>query len=94
MSIKNSTGKTYAQYLASFIANEMTRACKRRNLTVTTCGIPPHRLAELVKLNYDGHIDRKTAKQSLEFMLDREDVVRELLDYIVEKFVEQKKNDG
>lgn len=77
--------KPWPSYVASFLLNDMTGACKRRGLTVPACGIDPAHIGYLVRLNWEGHIDRKTARASLEFMLDRAAEVREFLSYAAAK---------
>lgn len=77
--------KPWPSYVASFLINDMTSACRRRGLTVPTCGIDPSHVGYLLQLNWEGHIDRKTARASLEFMLDRAAEVREFLDYVASK---------
>lgn len=73
--------KPWPSYVASFLLNDMTGACKRRGLSVPTCGIDPTHIGYLVRLNWEDHIDRKTARASLEYMLDRAVEVREFMDY-------------
>lgn len=63
--------KPWPAYVASFIINDMTGACKKRGLTVANCGVKPSDLGLLLSWNYDEFIDRKTARQCLEHMLDR-----------------------
>jgi Asp-tRNA(Asn)/Glu-tRNA(Gln) amidotransferase B subunit len=77
--------KPWPSYVAGFLLNDMTGACKRRGLTVQTCGIDPADIGYLIRLNWEGHIDRKTARASLEFMLDHADEMREFLDYVLSK---------
>ncbi len=69
--------KPWPSFLASFLLNDMTGACKRRGLTVPTCGIDPAHLGYLLRLNWEGHIDRKTTRASVEFMLDQAAKIRE-----------------
>lgn len=62
--------KPWPSYVSSFLLNDMTGACKKRGTTVQDCGIAPATIGYLLHLNYEDHIDRKTARQSLDFMLD------------------------
>lgn len=63
--------KPWPAYVAAFLLNDMQGACKKRGLTIDKCGIAPQDIQDLLRLNFDGHIDRKTARASLEFMLDK-----------------------
>lgn len=63
--------KPWPSYVASFLLNDMAGACKRRGQTVETCGVSPYDVRYLLELNYDGHIDRRTARDSVEYMLDQ-----------------------
>lgn len=58
----------------------MDRACKRRGLTVSNCGIDPGQIGLLLQWNYDGSIDRRTVRDSLEYMLDRAEEDRRKID--------------
>ena len=76
--------KPWPQYVAAFLLNDMAGACKRRGMRIETCGIDPKTIGYLLQLNYDGHIDRKTARESLNYMLDiREKTKAELNDFIL-----------
>lgn len=63
--------KPFPEYVASFLINDMDRACKQRGLTVSNCGIDPGQIGLLLQWNYDGVIDRRAAREWLEDMLDQ-----------------------
>ena len=85
--------KPWPSYVASFLLNDMTGACKKRKTTFPECGISPFDISYLLQLNYDDHIDRKTARQSLEFMLDevekRRAEVADFLEHVRQRLVNE-----
>lgn len=82
--------KPWPAYVASFLLNDMTGACKRRGLTVATCGVDPSDVGYLLFLNWEGHIDRKTARASLEYMLDKAAEMHDFLDFVSDRFKAQR----
>lgn len=76
--------KSWPSYVASFLINDMTGACKKRGLTVANCGVDPNDIGLLLHWNYEGYIDRKTARGCLEYMLDKAAEVREFMDFAVD----------
>jgi Asp-tRNA(Asn)/Glu-tRNA(Gln) amidotransferase B subunit len=71
--------------VTSFLLNDMQGALKKRGLTIADCGVNPADVGYLLELNYDGHIDRREARQSLEYMLDIAAEVRGFMDYVIYK---------
>lgn len=62
--------KSWPEYLANFITNDLTRALKARGLMVENCPLSPEEFGCLVRLNFEGNIDRKMARSTLEYLLD------------------------
>ena len=74
--------KPWPSYVAAFLLNDMTGACKKRGVSINTCGVSPHEVRYLLELNYEDHIDRKTARQSLDYMLDKAAEIREFVEWV------------
>ena len=81
--------KPWNSYVAAFLLNDMAGVLKRRGLTIATCGIPPETISYLLRLNYDDHIDRKTARASLEYMLDQAQTTQELIAWLAQQIKER-----
>ena len=63
--------KPFPSFIANFLINDMTGACKKRGLTVVNCGICPNKIGLLLYLNYEEYINRKTVRECIGYMLDR-----------------------
>ena len=60
--------KPWPAYVASFLANDYRAALKKRGRAVAS--VSPAAVSLLLRLNYDGVIDRKTARATLDCMLE------------------------
>lgn len=61
--------KSWPAFVASFMLNDMTGICRKRGVDVHNCGVSSEELQLLLRLNFDGHIDRKTTRETLQHMM-------------------------
>jgi Asp-tRNA(Asn)/Glu-tRNA(Gln) amidotransferase B subunit len=62
--------KPWPAYVAAFMSNDLRAALKRRGRTLADSGVSPAQVSLLLRLNYDGVIDRKMARATLDSMLE------------------------
>lgn len=61
--------KPWPAFVASFMLNDMAGMCKKRGVSVSDCGVSSEELQLLLRMNFDGHIDRKTTRETLQHMM-------------------------